>query len=43
VIEHSGGVYIFDPRGQLRLHAKASGDGGAAIARDLNELLKAAA
>lgn len=42
-IEHSSGVYIFDPRGQLRLHAKANGDGGATIARGLSELLKIAA
>jgi protein SCO1/2 len=42
-IEHSSGVYIFDPRGQLRLYAKSSGDGGDAIARDLGELLKPAA
>jgi protein SCO1/2 len=40
-VDHSTGVYIFDPRGQLRLYAKASGDGGDALARDLSELLKA--
>lgn len=42
-IEHSSGIYIFDPRGQLRLYAKSSGDGGDALARDLSELLKPAA
>ncbi|HET7061227.1 MAG TPA: SCO family protein [Nitrosospira sp.] len=42
-VDHSTGVYIFDPQGQLRLYANAISDGGDALARDLAQLLKAAA
>jgi protein SCO1/2 len=42
-VDLSTGVYIFDPRGQLRLYANAISDGGEALARDLAELLKTAA
>lgn len=42
-VDHSTGVYIFDPHGQLRLYARAKSDGGNALARDLAELLRTAA
>ncbi len=38
LIDHSAGTYVFDARGQLRLHV-AYGTGPAAIARDLRALL----
>ena len=38
LIDHSAGTYVFDPKGQLRLHV-AYGTGPVAIAQDLRTLL----
>jgi protein SCO1/2 len=39
-VDHSAGVYIFDPKGQLRLYASGNGNGGDILARDIAELLR---
>ena len=42
-MDHSSGIYIFDPKGQLRLYASGSGHGGDILARDIEELLRTTA
>jgi protein SCO1/2 len=39
-MDHSAGVYIFDPKGQLRLYASSNGNGGDILAHDIAELLR---
>jgi protein SCO1/2 len=39
-MDHSAGVYIFDPKGQLRLYASGNGNGGDILAHDIAELLR---
>ena len=39
-MDHSAGVFVFDPQGRLRLYAR-NGQGPDAFARDLRELLRA--
>ncbi len=41
-VDHSAGVYIFDPKGQLRLYANGNSHGGDILARDITELLRTA-
>jgi protein SCO1/2 len=41
-MDHSAGLFVFDPQGRLRLYAR-HGEGADALAGDLRELLKAAA
>ena len=40
-VDHSAGMFVFDPQGRLRLYA-SHGRGAEALAHDLRELLKAA-
>ena len=39
-VDHSAGMFVFDPQGRLRLYA-SHGRGAEALAHDLRELLKA--
>ncbi len=41
-VDHSTGIYIFDPLGKLRLYA-TKGNGGDSLARDIAELLRTTA
>jgi protein SCO1/2 len=40
-MDHSAGLYLFDPQGRLRVF-ESHGQGAEAIAHDLRELLKSA-